>query len=172
MVNNPDRSSNVWGKIMDMVPSVDFLSVMKSKPALQRGVVALNQPASATLRLAEAKWLREVIRARSRRSVYFSSKLFSDPAWDLLLNLYLAELRQLRIAVTDLGSLAGVPLTTSLRWIDALMKEGLVVRQGGPIRRSSVFRWADERWFGCHEKLLRELADSGRAIQRVSDVGQ
>ena len=124
---------------MDMVPRVDFLSVMKPQPALRTGMVALNQPASANLRLAEAKWLREVIRARSRRSVYFSSKLFSDPAWDLLLNLYLAELRQLRIAVTDLGSLAGIPLTTVLRWIDALMKEGLIVRQKDPYDARRVF---------------------------------
>jgi DNA-binding MarR family transcriptional regulator len=116
---------------MEMVPSVDFLSAMKPQSALRTDVICR--------RLAEAKWLREVIRARSRRSVYFSSKLFSDPAWDLLLNLYLAELRQVRTAVTDLGNLAGVPPTTSLRWIDALMKEGLVIRQQDP--------YDARRWF-------------------------
>jgi DNA-binding MarR family transcriptional regulator len=55
--------------------------------------------------------------------------MFSDPAWDVLLELYAFELSQQRITLTQLGVMSHVPATTVSRWITALEGEGLVERK-------------------------------------------
>lgn len=72
--------------------------------------------------------IRSISRCRSLRSKFFSSGLFADPAWDMLLELYANELEQHRISVSKLCLAAEVPPTTALRWIRTLEREGLIVR--------------------------------------------
>lgn len=73
-----------------------------------------------------------VISARRRRAHYFQGELFADPAWDMLLDLLEAEIRGRRVSVSSLCIAAAVPASTALRWIRALVKEGLFVRRPDP----------------------------------------
>jgi len=75
-----------------------------------------------------AKDLARIIRARRSRQEYFPSRLFSDPSWDILLTLALAELEQQRISVGELCKASDAPHTTALRHIQALIEEGLIHR--------------------------------------------
>lgn len=70
----------------------------------------------------------ETIRARRRRDEFFKAHLFADPAWDILLDLYLSYLEGRTDVVSSVCVAAAVPATTALRWIGALEGEGLVVR--------------------------------------------
>lgn len=90
-------------------------------------------------RIAEVNWLREVLCARRRRGEYFNARLFADPAWDMLLELYRAELAQSKISVSSLCFVSGAPLTTALRWIKALQNDGLVARSNDPLDGRRVF---------------------------------
>lgn len=83
--------------------------------------------------------VREIIRARARRAEFFSATLFADPAWDMLLDLYCAEMDQRRIAVGSLCIGACVPATTALRWIDVLLRHGLIEKQLDPLDKRRVF---------------------------------
>ena len=74
----------------------------------------------------------QVILARRERARHFDEKLFADPAWDILLDLYQAELRQHRATVTSLCEAAAVPATTALRWINNLTEAGLILRHKDP----------------------------------------
>lgn len=65
---------------------------------------------------------------RRTRDQYFPSDLFSDPCWEMLLDLYDAKLVGAEVTVTSLGAASGVPLTTALRRMDALQSHGLIVR--------------------------------------------
>lgn len=84
--------------------------------------------------------VRAALDARRVRGSYFSSDLFSDPAWDMMLELLLAELIDRRTTVTQLCAAAGVPGTTALRWLNNLVQRGLFVRRADPFdaRRSFV----------------------------------
>ena len=75
---------------------------------------------------AEILRVRELMRARARRTDHLSERLFSDPAWDILLDLYLADLLQCRVTVSSLGTTADIPPTTVLRWIKTLSTEALI----------------------------------------------
>ena len=72
---------------------------------------------------------RTVILMRRRREALFGAEFFSDPAWDMLLNLYFAELRGQRTQVKSVGVNAGIPATTALRWIALLEQRGLIERE-------------------------------------------
>lgn len=92
-------------------------------------------PSSGRARLA-----RTLIKARLRRKDHFKASLFSDPAWDILLDLFVAQCEGRRIPISAAGLTAGIPLTTALRWLAALESEGLIEREDDPLdgRRTYV----------------------------------
>lgn len=69
---------------------------------------------------------------RHKREEFFDKALFGDPAWDILLDLFIAHLLQQRVPVSAACLAARVPATTALRWIKVLEVDGLVVRHPDP----------------------------------------
>jgi hypothetical protein len=78
-------------------------------------------------RLMQAQ-LESLLRMRRRRSRVFGEGLFSDPAWDILLELFAAELGGRRVGLSDLDPIA--PRSTLARWLTALEERGLVLCAG------------------------------------------
>lgn len=83
--------------------------------------------------------LRLILKARRNRAQFFEAELFADPAWDILLELYAAELGQRRMSITSLCIGAAVPATTALRWLRTLEKKGLLVCKADPCDGRRVF---------------------------------
>ena len=83
--------------------------------------------------------IRRAIRARRLRDQFFGAGLFEDPAWDMLLDLYAAELEHARVSVSSLCIAAAVAPTTALRWISKMTEAGLFVRQPDPQDRRRAF---------------------------------
>lgn len=65
---------------------------------------------------------------RSRRSNFFNTDLFGEPAWDILLDLFISKATKTRVSITSACIAAQVPQTTALRWIGLLEAEGLIIR--------------------------------------------
>ena len=120
-----------------------------------------RQPAPAVdFPLPSAETIASVIRARRLRSRYFAEDLFADPAWDMLLDLLQAEIRQLRVPVSSLCIAAAVPATTALRWLKAMVSQGLFIRRADPHDGRRVFvELAPE----ASQALRRYFADVGQA---------
>lgn len=72
--------------------------------------------------------IRWILRVRRDRCTVFGDGLFSDPAWDILLELLAARLGRRRVALTDLGHIA--PASTLARWVAALEEQGHLVCEG------------------------------------------
>ena len=89
--------------------------------------------------------VRAVQAARRRRVALFDADLFSDPAWDILLELYALHLEQQRASVSGLYLASSVPGSTALRWVAKLERDGLVVRTDDSLdaRRSWIKLTAD-----------------------------
>ena len=77
--------------------------------------------------------VRAILQARLERNACFPGELFADPAWDMLLDLYAAELGQVRVSVTSLCIASNAPTSTALRWISALERAKLIERQPDPL---------------------------------------
>ena len=73
-------------------------------------------------------WTRGLIELCSTRQNFFPDGLFSDPAWDMLLDLTHARLSGKRVSVSSLCIASRVPATTALRRIGDLVSQGLATR--------------------------------------------
>ena len=63
---------------------------------------------------------------RYREKMFGSPQLFGEPTWDILLDLFIAELKNVRMQTTSVCIGAQVPQTTALRWIALLERQNLV----------------------------------------------
>jgi hypothetical protein len=77
---------------------------------------------------------------RRRAEVFGEETLFGEPAWDILLDLFVAGEKGKRVAVTSACIGSGVPSTTALRWLNVLELRGLIEREddNSDARRSFV----------------------------------
>lgn len=82
--------------------------------------------------------VKEILRSRRRREKIFGGELFGEPAWDMLLELYGAELAQQKLSVSAACYASAVPHTTALRWVGKLEHDGWIRRMNDPFdgRRS------------------------------------
>lgn len=69
-------------------------------------------------------------KARRARTAVFSGHgdLFGEPAWDILLDLFIAREAGRQVYVSSACIAADVPATTALRWLAILQQRGLVER--------------------------------------------
>lgn len=85
------------------------------------------------------------ILVRGNRNRHFPAGYFSDPAWDILLDLDKAERENLNFHIANIGHDANIPLTTLLRYLATLEKDGFVTRGSDPTdRRKSLVRLSDK----------------------------
>ena len=83
--------------------------------------------ASRSLSLEGALARRELAH-RQQRDRIFGENLFSDPAWDLLLLLFVAQEEGRHVTISTLCSEAPVPASTAHRWVLVLLEQGLLTR--------------------------------------------
>lgn len=67
--------------------------------------------------------------ARKRRTELFDPALFGEPAWDMLLILFISKARGEQLSTSILCSRSSTPHATGLRWIERLQEKELVTRQ-------------------------------------------
>lgn len=97
-------------------------------------------PADAAPEIEHVKRrLKALIKLRQIRTTHFQGDLFSDPCWDMLLDLMEARLNDKQVSVSSLCIASGVPQTTALRRIEDLIGAGLISRQDDPTDRRRVF---------------------------------
>lgn len=76
---------------------------------------------------------------RALRSSFFDPAFFCDPAWDMLLDLFLQQSLGRRVCVSSLCIASCAPSSTALRWIRALEEADLVERSRDPTDGRRVF---------------------------------
>ncbi len=115
-------------------------------------IVAQSNPASPTGVVSEGCWLpfetdparQELLRRaqtaldnRRRRAQIFRRGMFGEPAWEMLLVLYVGDPRHPQ-SIGNLSESAGVNGTTALRWLDVLEGDQLIRRENHPFDKRSV----------------------------------
>ena len=103
---------------------------------------------------------------RTREKSFGIAGLFSDPAWDILLDLLINENRMSKVSVTSACIASCVPATTALRWLSTLEEYGLVERRqdATDARRTFVILTKLGRQKTC-EALFSALDSSSRLKQ-------
>ena len=104
-----------------------------------------------------ALWALEHYCARRRRERFLPKDLFRDPAWDVLLDLYIAEAENRSVRITSACRVASHSTSTGLRWIANLEARHLVERSPDlSDGRASFIRLSDQGW----QQMTRFLEDS------------
>lgn len=81
---------------------------------------------------------RQLLADRAERLDHFPSELFHEPAWEMLVGLFLERDAPRPLTVKTLSTYAHAPVTISQRWIEHLFRMGLVTRTIDPFDRRRV----------------------------------
>jgi DNA-binding MarR family transcriptional regulator len=112
----------------------------------------------------EASLAVVVLAARRRRDALFGASLFADPAWDMLLELFVRDARGSPVHISNLCATASVPMTTALRWITTLSESGLIERRPtGSQRRVEIYLTSRGRAL-----MIDHLGSTASAIEALS----
>jgi len=122
---------------------------------------AVSTPARTEIRVRE---IRDAIRARRLRDQVFGPGLFEDPAWDMLLDLFAAELERVQVSVSSLCIAAAVAPTTALRWIARMTEAGLFERRPDPFDRRRAFMALSARASAGMRSYVDAVRQAGTGI--------
>lgn len=116
----------------DLRVIVRLLSALAGEAGL---VSALAEQADATT-IADADYFAlkkraaHILHLRQIRQKHFPRSIFGEPAWDILLILYVSDGRA--FSIKKLSDQAGLAPTTTLRWVEYLVEQQLVTRDTHP----------------------------------------
>lgn len=106
---------------------------------------------------------RQSYQDRRRRDKIFNSEtLFGEPAWDILLDLFIAAKEQRRVSIMSACIGSAVPPTTGLRWVTILEREGLVRRDSDPSDARRTFVGLTVRGYTA---MVEYFASSSRLVR-------
>lgn len=83
---------------------------------------------------------RQLLKQAALREAFYHPSLFADPAWNMLLALFISTAEGKSVSVSSLCIASRVPSTTALRWIRTLEEQTLLKRARDPHdqRRSNI----------------------------------
>lgn len=112
------------------------------------------------------RFIQSLMVSRQKRAEYLPPELFSDPVWDILLDLTVAYVDGRPIPVSSACIASGAPISTALRRIRELTDIGMIVRWQDPddARRDMVSLTEDsmEKMRAYTRDLLRRMDDGQR----------
>lgn len=107
---------------------------------------------------------RGSIRARRIRKSSLPQEMFGEPAWDMLLSLYVGSRSGARQTVSNLGLSSGSSPTTALRWIDYLESQSLVARRASPTDRRVTYIDLTDSGLAAVEEYFEKLLAEGMIV--------
>lgn len=108
--------------------------------------------------------------SRQKRSQFIDQSLLGEPAWDILLDGLIHRILGKRITVTSACIASGVPPTTALRWINQLVKNGLLIRtESEADRRRAYVSLSDKTYLEMCRYFLGGSPARGRITPVVAE---
>jgi DNA-binding MarR family transcriptional regulator len=100
---------------------------------------------------------KQLLAQRQARFDHFPAELFHEPAWDMLLALFVAHEERRTMNVKTLVGSAHAPVTTSQRWIDHLHKLKLIDRVIDPVDRRRMEISLSDAGYAAITAYLRRM---------------
>lgn len=99
-------------------------------------------------------------RLRERLTVSaFGDGLFADPAWDMMLDLYVQTSRGVSVSVTSACIGGTAPPTTALRYLTDLEKRGVVQRFSNPTDKRSLHVRMTEEGMELMDRICAQMPE-------------
>lgn len=107
-------------RLDELVQTVSRAPISAVPPTVQNGILPAAQQA---------------LKAERERRLIFGATIVADPAWSILLNLFVARIERREITVSELCSTGGLASPTALRWVAHLIEAKLVTSASNAARR-------------------------------------
>jgi hypothetical protein len=161
----------IAAKLIELADEIDEEIALESRQSSRspRGPShSINGPsAEAMLRTAI-----KIYKFRQRRAKLFPGEIFGEPAWDIILDLFIARLNGRKISITSACIGSNVPSTTALRWIQLLGDYGILERtQNDFDRRGSFLKLSDAATRAMFELFERKLDWGGESTLDLFSIG-
>lgn len=95
---------------------------------------------------------------REREAIFGKAELFGEPAWDILLDLYVAHVERKSVSVSSACIGSASPPTTGLRWLGILAEEGFVIREADPQDQRRVLVRLSDKGLAAMDRYLNLTA--------------
>lgn len=112
-----------------------------------------------------------LLQQRHARSRYLPPSLFHEPAWEILLSLFVAHHRGKTLNVKHLVEQVDAPVTTSQRWIDTLAHMKLIQRFTDVNDRRRIELSLSDTALSAVERYLQWHVDYGESATTAHDLG-
>jgi hypothetical protein len=112
-------------RLRELAAEIELLAISE-----EHGLVIVQPPVKRERSTVAAR----IIRARRDRGKHFPA-VFGEPAWEILLDLYVAAQTGKQVSVSSACIASARPPTTGLRWLRSLECHGLVERYADPTDR-------------------------------------
>ena len=163
-------SETDFGKGSDLSPFADQLMAIAQQlrdgefaPPFETSVISPNKesvkptlPTNRDQFLALAKRIYAI--RRRRGSIFGNPDLFGEPAWDILLDLYIAHIEQKPVSVSSACIGSAAPPTTALRWLGVLAEDDLIIREQDRDDQRRVLVRLTERGVEAMETYFAKVA--------------
>jgi DNA-binding MarR family transcriptional regulator len=128
---------------------MDRTTSFASRPVVSKGADSEDERSRARA------WADRLYAERRRRDALFPDGLLGEPAWDLMLALFMAREKGQPMILCKAYRAAGVTDTTGRRLLDRMEEEGLITRRRAPrSRKMRVVELTD----AAAERLIDYLA--------------
>ncbi len=118
----------VSGAPLELAPRADRLAQLTKREDSSSGYSGRSKQRQDHLNWAKAAYTNR----RTRTAVFGNPELFGEPAWDILLDLYIAYVEDKPVSVSSACIGSAAPPTTGLRWLGVLAENNLVLREHDP----------------------------------------
>lgn len=115
-----------------------------------------------------ADFAESLYRHRRRRIRYLPEKIFAEPAWDILLDLYVNGVRGRPVSITSACIAGDIPATTGLRWLGVLEQEKLIERE---ISKTDARVTLVRLTRSAHERMREFFAEASRNTATPGNAG-
>ena len=123
-----------------------------------------NPKVPASTFAEEAALARLLLYQRRRRETALGADYFSDPVWDMMLDLFVARVRGQETATSSLVIAASVPQSTALRRIRELVDRGDFIARADPRDGRRTFVSLSDALFERLATVLRDWRVADAAL--------
>ncbi|WP_394728199.1 MarR family transcriptional regulator [Altererythrobacter sp. GH1-8] len=117
-------------------PAIPLMAPASSEPTAHSTPAAASPTSPQVTQFGREHFLslarKRYENRRKRVAVFAANDLFGEPAWDILLDLYIAYAEGKTVSVSSACIGSASPPTTGLRWLGVLQDAGLVEREHDP----------------------------------------
>ena len=157
VVGNETNINDLVGQVHCLCQQVDELQRCITGGRTAEAGPAIDERSAGSTQAAERSALnaaKQGLAIRRRRERVFGAGLFSEPVWDILLELYIARAEGCDVPVGNACLAASVPMTSALRWCQLLQDRKIVYRERDPNDGRRVFLRMSDATFAKLTTLL------------------